>query len=249
MVTNIECQTTPSTPLITTPHQASTEFGVLLYSIIRDLQHNEAENLETIKNVCSCLTIKDDPNTLLFNEEQQEKIEECESIRAMLTKNLRGCWRWDDFALLKTLVQSLETSDRSKRMLKQYEQKLDSRMKLHEIYQYCMTQKQDIPVGYDKMVAIMQNKLFYHITKEEYDQIKQFIVQYCGVNPYVIPPLHKAAVSTLLLEFDIPRTAVSHMVEMALRNTEKYLTLGFVYLKISSFIVLDTRNKVSEKIC
>ena len=234
-----------TSPLITTPHQASTEFGILLSNIIRELKRNETENLETIKTVCPCLTIKDDPNTLMFNEEQQEKIEACDSIRIMFTKNLHGCWRWDDFSLLKTLVQSLETSDRCKIMLEQYEQKLDSQMKLHEIYHYCMTEKQDIPEGYDKMVAIIQNKIFHHITKEEYDEIKQFIVQYCGVNSYVILPLHRAAVSSLLLEFIIPLTAVSHMMEIALRNTEEFLKKGFVYFQISSTVVLDARYNVS----
>jgi len=238
---NIKCQTILPSLLITTPHQASTEFGILLSNIIKELKCNEEENLETIKNVCSCLTIKDDPNTLLFNEQQQEKIEACNSIRIMLTKNLRRCWRWDDFSLLKTLVQSLETSDHCKNLLTQYEQKLDSQMKLHEICQYCMTQKQDIPKGYDKMVAILQNKIFYHITKEEYDEIKQFIVQHCGVNSYVILPLHKAAVSSLLLEFIIPLTAVSHMVKIALQKAEEFMKRNFVYFKISSTVVLDTR--------
>jgi len=232
--------------LITTPHQASGEFGILISNIIRELKLNEQENLEVIKNVCSYLTIKDDPSILLFNEDQLKEIEACNSIRIMFIKNLRGCWRWDDFSLLKILLQSLETSDHCRQMLMQYEQKLNSQMKLQEIYNYCMSEKQEVPKGYDKMVAIVSNKIFYRITKKEYDELKQFVSQCCGVKSFVIPPFHKAAVSSLLLEFIIPMTAVSYMVETAKRNTTIFIKKSFVYLKISSKVVLDVRNDVSK---
>lgn len=195
--------------------------------------------------MCSYLTIQDDSSVLLFTEDQLKEIEACNSIRIMFIKILRGCWRWDDFSLLKILIQSLETSDRCEEMLTQYEQKLSSQMKLQEIYNYCMSEKQEIPKGYDKMVAIVNNKVFYRITKKEYDELKQFVGQYCGVKSFVIPPFCKAAVSSLLLEFIIPKTAVSYMVKTATANIIEFIKRNFVYLKISSKVVLDTRNHVS----
>ena len=237
--------TSPASAVITTPHQASGEFGILISNIIRELKLNEHENLEVIKNVCSYLTIKDDSSVLLFNEDQLKEIEACKCIRIMFIKNLRGCWRWDDFSLLKILIQSLESADRCEQMLTQYEQKLNSQMKLQEIYNYCMSEKQKVPKGYDKMVAIVSNKIFYRITKKEYDELKQFVGRYCGVKPFVIPPFCKAAVSSLLLEFIIPKTAVSYMAETATRNITEFIKKSFVYLKISSTVVLDARNDVS----
>ena len=164
-------------------------------SIIRELRKNESENLETIKRVCSFLTIKDDPNEFLFNEKQQEAIEACDDLRTLLIKNLRHCWRWDDTSFLKQMIQPLESSDHCEEMLFQYEQKLDIQMKLQQIYHHCIQEKIEVPGGYDKMVAIVHDKIFSRITKEEYDQLKEFIAAHCGVQSYVIPPFHKATTS------------------------------------------------------
>jgi len=227
-----------------TPDQASAEFSILLTKIMRELLQNEDENLATIKDMCSFLTIKDDPNTFLFDEDQREAIDACKSLRTLFKSNLRGCWRWDDFSFLKLIIQSLESSDRCEEMLSQYEQKIDSKMKLQEIYDHCVQERQNIPDGYDKMVAIVQNKTYFRITKMEYDQLKEFISQHCGVKSYVIPPFHKAAKSSLVLEFIIPVTAVSHMVETATRNSVIFLENGFVYLRIAMTVIIDRRDNV-----
>ena len=238
-----------STVLITTPHQASTEFSILITYIIKELKKNESENLETIKSVCSFLTIKDDPGVLLFNEEQQEAIDACDNIRTLFTKNLRGCWRWDDFSLLKTLVQSLESSEHCETMLRQFEQKIDSQMKLQQIYEHCIEEQRDIPDGYDKMVAIVRDKIFSRITKEEYDQLKEFISSHLGAKSYVIVPFYKAAHSSLVLEFFVSVTAISHLVEMAIKNMDDFVKESFVYLRISVTVIFDLRQNVSLLIC
>jgi len=237
----------PSSPttLITTPHQASGEFGILLANIIKELKKNESENLEIIKSVCSFLTIKDDPGVLLFNEEQQEAIDACDNIRTLFTKNLRGCWRWDDFTLLKTLVQSLECSEHCEMMLNQFEEKLDNQMKLQQIYEHCMQEKRDIPDGYNKMVAIVRGKIFSRITKEEYGTLKQFISTHLGVEPYVIPPFYKAAHSSLVLEYFVPIAANSHMIDTATKNMDEFIRESFVYLRISLTVIFDLRQNVS----
>ena len=123
--------------LILTPKQASSEFGVLLANIIKELAKNEADNLELIKVMCSCLTVEDDPNALFFNEEQQETINACGNIRTLFTTKLRHCWRWDDFSFLKKIVQSSDSSEQCEHLLDQYEKKLSIEMKLQDIYEYC----------------------------------------------------------------------------------------------------------------
>ena len=230
---------------MTTPHQGSSEFAILIAKIIEELKQNEVENLETIKIVCSHLTVREDPHVLLFTEGQQETINACNNLQMLFTKNLRGCWRWDDFPLLKLLLQSLKCSDHCEVMLAQYEQKLDSQMKLQQIYEHCMQEDQEIPAGYEKMVAVVQNKLFSRITKEEYDELKRFISEHCGVKPYVIPPFYKAGRSSLYLEFIVPMTAVSHMIETASKNINKFQEASFVYLKIASILLFDITNTVS----
>ncbi|XP_065901976.1 CARD- and ANK-domain containing inflammasome adapter protein-like isoform X2 [Dysidea avara] len=231
-----------SSSCFTTPDQASSEFSILLANIIKELKKNENDYLETIKSMCSFLTVKDDPNAFLFNEEQQDAINACDNLTTLFTKNLRGCWRWDDFSFLKKIIQSIESCGHCELMLSQYEQKLYSQMKLQQIYDHCIQENQDVPEGYDIMVAIVHDKIFSRITKEEYDQLKEFIAQHCGVKSYVIPPFHKAAKSSLVLEFIIPVTAVSHMVETATRNSALFLENGFVYLRIAMTMIFDKRN-------
>ena len=231
--------------MITTPHRASSEFAILLTNIIKELKKNESENLEIVKSVCSFLTIKDDPGVLLFNEEQQEAINACDNIRTLFTKNLRGCWRWDDFALLKALVQSLKSSKYCETMLRQFEQKLDSQMKLQQIYDHCMQEQRDIPDGYDKMVAIVDDKIFSRITKEEFDKLKEFITTHLGVKSYVLPPFHKAGHSSLLLEFFVPAAATLLLIEAATKNMDEFIKESFVYLRISLNVIFDVRQNVS----
>jgi len=241
----VKNNTNPSSCLITTPDQAGSEFAILLTNIIKELKKNESENLEIIKSVCSFLTIKGKPGVLLFNEEQQEAIDACDNIRTLFTKNLRGCWRWDDFTLLKTLVQSLEPSEHCEMMLNQFEEKLDNQMKLQQIYEHCIQEKRDIPDGYNKMVAIVRGKIFSRITKEEYDALKQFISTHLEVESYVIPPFDKAAHSSLVLEFSIPITAISHIIDTAVKNMDEFVKASFVYLKISLTVIFDLRQNVS----
>ena len=229
------------------PRQASTEFGILLANIIKELAKNEAENLELIKVVCSCLTINKDPNGLLFNEEQQQEINACGNIRTLFTTKLRCCWRWDDFTFLKNIVQSVDSDGHCEQLLDQYEEKLSIKMKLQDIYEYCQQQQENLPEGYHKMVAIVQNKIFSRITLEEYRKLKEFVSQHCKVESYVISPFIRGGISSLLLEWMVPLTAVPHMIEMATMNANVFITQSFVYLRISSTVIFDIRNNVSER--
>ena len=228
-----------------TPEQTSTDFGILLSNIIKELSKNEPENLELIKDVCSCLTVKDDPSALLFNEDQQEAINECGNIRTLFRKNLRHCWRWDDFSMLTTIVQSLDSTDHCMQLIHQYEKKLYSKMKLKDIHEYFKQESKDLPEGYYKMVAIVEKKSFLRITLEEYRQLKEFISQHCKVEPYVISPFSELGFGSLLLEWFVPSTAVSHMIEMATVNANIFIAQNFIFLKISSEVIFDKRNNVS----
>ena len=233
-----------SSNMIFTPEQASIEFGILLANIIKELSKNEVENLDLIKIVCSYLTVKDDPSALLFSEEQREEIDACDNIRVLFKKNLRHCLRCDDFPLLKRIVESLD-SPHCIKLIDQFEKKMYSKMKLKEIHEHYKQESKDLPVGYHKMVAIVTNKSFFHITLEEYRELKEFIMQNCKLEPYVMPPFTDLSVGSLLLVWLVPSTAVSHMIEMATRNANVFITQNFIFLKISSTVIFDRRNNVS----
>lgn len=91
-------------PVITTPGKASIEFGILMSKIIKELQKNEDDNLDTIKCICCFLTISGNSDILLFNDEQREAIEECTTLRTLFTSKLRHCWKWNDIITLKKII-------------------------------------------------------------------------------------------------------------------------------------------------
>jgi len=224
-----------------TPHKASNDFSILMASVIKELKKNESENLEIIKDICSYLPTKDNPDVLLFNEEELKAIIACNQIRVLFRQHLRGCWRWDEFSILKAIIQHLD-SDICEKLLSQYELKFYCQMKLEEIYEQCKEDKLDIPRGYHRLVAVVRNKIFSRITKDEYDELKGFIAENCGVNECTIFPFYKAAESSLRLEWSIPSTAISLMVKTATRNFFKFIMNSFVYLRISTKVIIDRRK-------
>ena len=140
--------------------------------------------------------------------------------------------------MLSVIVSSL-SSKKCETLLDQYKGKIDAKIKLSEIYQQCEKEK-DFPKGLHKMVAIA-SKLFCDITKKEYSELKCFISQHCGVEAHAISPFVKALSSSLILEWYIPGAAAAYMTEMATGNKNLFINHGFVYLKITTSVILDER--------
>ena len=120
-------------------------------------------------------------------------------------------------------------------------------MTLEQIFEECKRQNQEVPKGFDKMVAIV-NKKYSKITKEEYDQLKCSIVEHCGVESYVLSPFLNMSQSSLLLEWLVPSTAITHMVETATKHKYIFMKEPFIFLQIATTVILDLMNdsKVSE---
>jgi len=119
---------------------------------------------------------------------------------------------------------------------------IDCKIKLEQIFKEYKKQKQEISKGFDKMIAIV-NKNHSQITKEDYDQLKCFIAEHCGVVPYVLSPFLNMSPSSLLLEWFAPSTAITHMVETATKNKHIFMKESF-FLKITNTVVLDSKNEV-----
>ena len=90
------------------------------------------------------------------------------------------------------------------------------------------------------MVAIISNKLFYQITKEDYDKIKQFMSEHCRVKPYVLLPFKGVWPSSHLIVWSVPST--SYMIYMTNINVSNFINKSFVYLKISFTVIIDQKS-------
>ena len=228
-----------------TPDEASVEFGILLNEIIKELKKNQTNNLDTLKTISSTLTVQKNSKVLVFNDRQLGDIQACDDIRIILTQKLRHCYRWDDCSMLYILMLSVD-SESCLTLLRNFEVKVNSKMKLQQIYEHCKEKGFEFSEQYHKIVAIVDNKIFKNITLEEYCVLKHFVSEQCGVEDYVISPFIKASSSSLVLEWYIPVTAADHMIEIASNNEGNFIKKCFVYLKISLSVIFDYRNMVSS---
>ena len=228
-----------------TAEQASAEFAILLHQILKELKKNEGDNLELLKIMSSTLTVKDKSGVRIFSDSELEGIQACENINTLLTLKLRHCYRWDDHSILTVLMSSLN-AEKCTELLESFQEKISIKIKLKEIYEHCLKEISQFPEGYHKMVAIVDKKIFSSITKEEYDELKQFISQHCGVEPYVMSPFSKASpFSSVVFEWFIPVITISYMIKTARSNVCEFTKKILVYLKISSTVIFDHRNNVS----
>ena len=227
-----------------TPDEPSVEFGVLLNEIVKELEKDEDNNLRTLKTVSSTLTIQKSSKVHVFTDEQLKEIQACNSIYTLMVYKLRHCYRWDDFSML-TKLMSLIDSKKCLSLLKKFEVKINSKMKLQHIYEHCKQTSVKFSAEYHKIVAIVDDKIFSKITQKEYNVLKHFVSEQCGVEDYVMSPVTKIAVSSLILEWYIPVTAVAHMIKIALNNKGNFTKNCFMYLKISTTLIFDHRNIVS----
>ena len=244
---SVATKDTPSEKLdhFGTPDEASVEFGILLNEIIKELKKNETSNLDTLKTISSTLTVQNNSKVRVFNDRQMEMIRACNSIDTILTDKLRHCYRWDDCSMLHILMLSVNSKN-CLSLIKKFQVKVNSKMKLQQIYEHCKQNRVEFPKEYHKIITIVNDKIFSDITLEEYHILKHFVSEQCGVKDYVTSPFIKASSSSLVLEWYIPVTAVDHMIEIASSNIRRFTKNCFVYLKISSSVILDHRDMVSS---
>ena len=227
-----------------TPDEASVEFGILLDEIVEELEKDEVKNLRRLQTISATLTVYKNSRVHVFTDRKLEEIRACGSIHTLLIYKLRHCYRWDDFTLLTKLMSSIKAK-RCLSMLKKFEVKTNSEYKLRQIYEQCKQKALKFSAEYHKIVAIVDDKVFSEITHKEYEILKHFVSEQCGVEDYVISPVTKIAISSLILEWYIPVTATAHMIKIALINKVNFTKNCFIYMKISSTLILDHRDTVS----
>ena len=247
--TEVNCvhHETEKTMLIVNPSEAVIEFAVTVSCIEEKLtKSNEAENLNAIKSICGYLPISDNSDKLMFTAKQLEEIDACSKIRDIFRK-LRYHLRWDDHLILTAIIRRLD-SEECEELLGKFQSKIDCQMKLEQIFEECKKQEQEVPKGFDKMVAIV-NKKYSRITKKEYDRLKCFIAKHCGVESYVLSPFLNMSPSSLLLEWLVPSIAITHMVETATKNEHIFIRESFIFMRIANTVVLDIKNEVCNISC
>ena len=194
-----------------------------------------SKNLEICKWFCLDLTISDDSEVLLFNDEQLKNINKCKNFRQLFVL-LRQHWGWKEYCILQHIISQSESKE-AKDELEKYEKMMSSYFGLQLIADNCSPN--ELPDEYVKMTIIVE-KPYKELTLQNFVELRDFIFSQMDVKPYIAHPFIKFLFSSLHLEWYVLQQAVSHMIEMSCKNVESLKEYSIVYIKIDEEIVLDS---------
>jgi len=228
------------TPVIAKPNvnKASVQFSSLIRTVEGVLDKN-SDNLELCKRLCLDFTISDNSDTLLFNDEQLLKIEQCKSFRELF-KLLRQHWSWREYYILKEII-SESNSKEARDELEKYEKIMSSYAGLQLISEKFLPE--DLPQDYVKMIIIIE-KPYKELTLKECGEIRDFIFKHMDVKPYVAHPFIKFLFSSLHLEWFVLHHAIPYMTKVAHKNIHVFVEKSVSYIQVGKEVILDT-----QKVC
>ena len=136
-----------------TPDEANIQFEALLTDIAEELSSGDKQNLEKIKVACYCIT--NGQSKPLLSEEDRRRVTTSKTITDVFVV-MRPHWKWCSHRLLLTITNGINCPN-AVDLLKQFEKKIDHKMKLKIIYEK-FKKKLPIPQGYCKMAAIIDKE-------------------------------------------------------------------------------------------
>ena len=197
------------------------------------------DKLEERKELCSNLTICDNSDVLLFNDEELMRINKCTSFQ-QLFMILRKYWNWKEYSILKTIIAICDSEEA--------EAELDKFEKLMSLY-YGMKLLSDkyspdeLPVNYIRL-CITVDKPYKSLTLQDFNELRTFIFQHLDVQKYIALPFIKFLFSSLHLEWYIPMQAVSHIIKTVHQNRELFIQKSIVLIKIGDKRILDVQSQL-----
>ena len=194
-----------------------------------------SKNLEICKRFCLDLTISDDSDVLLFNDEQLKKINKCKSFKQFFAL-LRQNWNWKEYCILEHIISQSESKE-AKDELEKYEKMMSSYFGLQLIADNFTPN--ELPDEYIKMTIIVE-KPYKELTLQNFFELRDFIFNQMDVKPYIAHPFIKFLFSSLHLEWYVLQQAVPHMIQMSYKNIEKLKEYSIVHIKIGEETILDT---------
>ena len=216
--------------------------------IIRNiLEKNCDDKLKVCKEFCSSLTTTNDPDKVLFNDRELEKIKQCATF-GQLFDLLRKHWSWKEYSILKTIIaicESIEANDE----LNKFEKIMGScygMILISEEYS-----SDELPANYVKLCVTI-DKPYKSLTLQDFDELHTFIFEHLNVKKYIALPFIKFLFSSIHLEWYVPIQAVSHIIKMAHLNKKHFIQKSIVLIKVGDKSILDVRSESflsEDKVC
>ena len=212
--------------------------------IARELNAYINQNCKKFESVCYYLTQK----VLVLSQEDKKQIEDSKSFTDI--KNvLEPHWNWSSHRLLCIIIEKLQ-SDKSLKMLQNFDEKVNKQMKLnyiHENLQSKTAQSSD----YCKMIAILDlGKDYSEITLKEGLLIEEFVFDYLGRTGAHSSKAYTAkdcmSHAFIEMEWSVSIAAVDGLCTKATKRIDAFIKESFLFLKIGNFTVINQLpNEVS----
>ena len=196
------------------------------------------DKLEKAKRFCLNLTISDNSNELLFNDEQMQKINACTTFSELFTI-LRKHWSWKDYSILTHIISIVG--------LKEAKDEVDIFQKRMASYQGMKIVSENIPleaISHEYIrLSVIIDKPYREFSVQNFTELRKFIFGNLDVKSYIALPYIKFLFDSLHLEWYVLKKAAPHMIKMAKQNEDIFTSNSVVFIQIDQFVVLDCKVK------
>ena len=204
---------------------------------IRKFLEKCKDKLEECKELCSNLTVSDNSDVLLFNDEQLVRINRCSSFQELFMI-LRKYWNWKEYSILKTIITICD-SEEAEVELDKFEKLMSSYCGMKLISD--KYSPNELPENYVKL-CITVDKPYKSLTLQDFVELRTFIFKYLDVQKYIALPFIKFLFSSLHLEWYIPMQAVSHIVKAVHQSNKIFIQKSIILIEIGDKSILDVQH-------
>ena len=220
--------------------ELSLEFSAMVADVAEILDKSAA-NLNTLKSVCYNIATLE--KSLLFSDKESAAIRASPSVFDVFYE-LRGHWRWDSHRLLFTLIKRSRSKEAMEKLI-QFQKKINYTKKLIELTKYYQSVQKPPPLGYTRMIAIIE-KDYSDFTVTECKELDEYLADFFG--SMALCPFHPERSHSIKVTWYIPTEAVSGVLGKAYQAKGLLQLLSISYFEIDE-VVIWNKKWLSLQVC
>ena len=221
---------------VKTADPLSAQFSTFVAAIEELLNKKCQDKLEQSKRFCSNLTISDNSDELLFNDDQLQNINTCAKFSELFVI-LRKHWSWKDYSILTHII-SITGLEEAKVEAKLFEKRMASYQGMKIISENISPEN----ISHDYIrLSIIIDKPYRELTRKNFTELQKFIFSNLDVKRYIALPFIKFLFRSLHLEWYVLKKAAAHMIKMAKLNEKVFVSNSVVFIQVDQLVVLDCK--------
>ena len=201
------------------------------------------DKLEQSKRICLNLTISNNSDERLFNDEELQKINACTTFKELFTI-LHKHWNLRDYSILKQIITITDLKEAKDEL-----QLFKTRMGSYEGMKIISENISPEAISHEYiMLTVIIDKPYRELTNEDFIKLRDFIFKYLDIKHYIALPHIKFLHGSLHLEWYVLKKAAPHMIKMAQQNEKIFISNSVVFIQVDEYVVFDYRVKNKEEI-